>query len=1484
MALLGLGLLASAVVEVGSGSSLAREPYSAAKAPAANEPQVVEAYGKLPLSFEANQGQIDGRVDFLSRGSGYTLFLTPAEAVLALRKPAASSRARTTHAPPGNTEAEQADAAPPAVLRMKLVGANPAPRASGLEELPGKSNYFLGNDPDKWRTNVPHYAKVQYKDVYPGVDLVYYGNQRQLEYDLVVRPGSDPNAIALSFEGVESLRIDTQGDLLLDTADGEVRQHNPLVYQELDSGRREIPGSYVLKDERQVGFQVGAYDTSKPLTIDPVLVYSTYLGGSGFDKGFGIAVDASGNAYVTGNTLSTDFPTASPFQAALASTGPTDAFVTKLNAAGSALVYSTYLGGSASDGDSGGIAVDTSGNAYVTGRTASSDFPTASPFQAANGGGTDAFVTKLNAAGNALVYSTYLGGSGTDIGFDIAVDGSGNAYAAGCTDSTDFPTASPVQAVFGGGAEDAFVTKLNAAGSALVYSTYLGGSASDLGRAIAADTFGNAYATGTTFSTDFPTASPFQAANAGFFNAFVTKLNAAGSALVYSTYLGGSNGDDGFGIAADGSGNAYVTGDTSSTDFPTASPFQASISGTGDAFVTKLNAAGSALVYSTYLGGSIIDFGFGIAVDGSGNAYVLGRTTSTDFPTVSPIQAAYGGGFSDAFVAKLNSAGGALVYSTYLGGSGVDSSGNAYVTGFTPDFPTANPFQSTNAGGLDAFIAKIGQVITPPVCTYAISPTSESFPASGGTGSVLISTRCGWNAKSDASWITITSGSSGGGSGRVEYSVEANPDTGSRMGTLTITGGQILTVTQAGTATVPPALTVGPPVLGFSATVGDPPTLQGFQIGSDGGPVNWTATVRLLNGSGWLTISPSSGAASLTQPAVVIATVNYGALGGAGVFQAEITVTDTATGSSVTVQMTAVLSAPVARLSLSQTTFVFQGVSGWPAPPQSLTVFNQGTATLNWSLSGLPPWLTASPPSGAAGAGSSSLVTLTPNLSLVSSINQALVTVSAPGASNAPQLFAATLNVVPTSTSASADLSPNGLWFVAEPGVTLQQSGTVPGAQDLTVNNTGGGTLTADFVAATSSGGEWLMVSPPSGTASGGPFPTQVSVNPVGLAPGVYRGTVDGSFSSSGPQEVEVLLIVTPPGTSLQTQSGLPGATQCAPSGLQLLSTTIGSGLSLPVSFPRVLTALVVDDCGSTVDNATLVASVEGLNIPLRGLGTGFYSGTWVPVNEAAEVAITFAALHPTFAQVQRSFTVSTAAAPGAISLPALFADGVAEGAGFTKRRPLSPGGIVSLFGERFATENSFATQLPLERELAGISVRIGGQDAPLYFVSPGQINAQIPFEVSTGDSVPVAISVGGLLTAPQNYLIAPAQPGIFIAGDSAAILDASFQLVTAQNPARPGDTIQIFATGLGTVNEQVETGAPAPSFSTVQLPVTVTIGGINAPVVFQGLAPGFVGLYQVNAVVPSGVEPGNAVPLVLEQNGIIANPDQPVTIPVQAP
>ena len=670
--------------------------------------------------------------------------MTPTEAVLALRKPTASEVGAASEVSKvevgkveSNSDTEEA------VLRMKLVGANPSSRVSGLEELPGKSNYFLGNDPKKWRTNVPHYAKIQYKDVYPGVDLVYYGNQRQLEYDLIVTPGANPEAIQLAFEGEDDLEIDAQGDLVLDSDGGQVRLHKPFVYQQVDGVRQEISGAYVLNGGRQVSFEVAAYDVGKPLIIDPVLSYSTYLGGSASgtnETGFGIAVDVSGNAYVTGQTASTDFPTASPLQAAHGG-GSDDLFVTKLNAAGSALLYSTYLGGSGRD-EGLSIAVDAAGNAYVTGFTRSTNFPTASPFQAAHSGGVnDVFATKLNPDGSALVYSTYLGGTSSEEGTGIAVDVTGNAYVIGSTRSANFPTANPFQATIGS-TFDNFVTKLNAAGSALVYSTYLGGTDFETDAAITVDSSGNAYVTGTTMSTDFPTSfGAFDttlgtdgSGNGGIADAFVAKFNAAGSALVYSTYLGGSSLDEGLDIAVDAAGNAYVTGSTRSTNFPTASPFQVVFNGPIDAFVTKLNVAGSALVYSTYLEGA--GSRTRIAVDASGNAYVTGITPG-GLPTANPFQATHAG-FGDAFVMKFNAAGSDLICSSYLGGSNqdsgrgiaVDSLGNAYVTGTTDstDFPTASPLQAAHGGGqFDAFVAKI--TIPPTLPTNSVVNGASFRPA-----------------------------------------------------------------------------------------------------------------------------------------------------------------------------------------------------------------------------------------------------------------------------------------------------------------------------------------------------------------------------------------------------------------------------------------------------------------------------------------------------------------------------------------------------------------------------------------------------------------------------------------------------------------------------------------------------------------------------------------------------------------------------------
>jgi hypothetical protein len=699
---------------------------AAARTEPALPPRVVDSYGKLPLSFEANRGQTAPQVKFLARGPGYTLFLTPDAAVLSL------ARQKTN-----------------AVLRMRLQGANARASVTGADALPGKSNYFIGSDPSQWRTNVPTYAAVKYAAVYPGIDLVYHGNQRLLEYDFLVAPGADPQAIGIRFQGARKLTLNRDGALVIGLGGSEVIEPAPVVYQEIGGQRQTVAGHYVLRGRGRVGFSVAEYDRSQPLVIDPTLVYSTFLGGSAYAYANATAVDALGNAYVTGYTSAwpSFFPT-TPGAFQTTNGGDGDAFVSKLNAAGSALVYSTYLGGS---GDDAGlaIAVDPSGNAYVTGYTSSLDFPTTpSAFQTTH---STSFVSKLNAAGSALIYSAYLGGSDYTYCNGIAVDAPGNAYVTGTTTSFGFPATPGAFQTTCDGNGCAFVSKVNAAGSALAYSTYLGGSTfarpPTAGNGIAVDAMGNAYITGQTYSSNFPTTpGAFQTGLGGLSaeNAFVSKLNAAGSALVYSTYLGGSSDDHGSGVAVDASGSAYVAGFTDSINFPTTpGAFQTVLRGQGNAFVTKLSAIGSDLVYSTYLGGSVYDceWSCGIAVDASGNAYVTGGTNSSDFPTTpDAFQTTYGGG-GDVFVTKLNAFGSALLYSTFLGGGNsdagygiaLDASGNAYATGETQssNFPTTpGALQTTLGFEGDAFVSKLslGAFVSPgPVTTANLNGPSGTY-------------------------------------------------------------------------------------------------------------------------------------------------------------------------------------------------------------------------------------------------------------------------------------------------------------------------------------------------------------------------------------------------------------------------------------------------------------------------------------------------------------------------------------------------------------------------------------------------------------------------------------------------------------------------------------------------------------------------------------------------------------------------------------
>ena len=969
------GLMLAALSGSGGAASPKTEP-AASRSGGISAPKIriVDRYGKIPLAFERNNGQTAPRVKFLSRGIGYTLFLTPTEAVLALQN-LDKRLSPEKCAAKGSESAESRTQ----VLRVVTVGANPNAKVEGQDQLPSKSNYFIGNDPKKWQTNIPMYQRVRYKSVYPGVDLVYYGtSQHQLEYDFVVAPAADPKTIALRFTGARKLALNSDGDLTITLADGgELIHHKPIVYQEVDGKREKVDGKSVLRSQDTISFELAAYDRSRAVYIDPGLVYSTYLGGSAApipssngDQGNAIAVDSSGNVFVTGPATSADFPTTmGAFQTTNDGATETKAvgFVTKLNATGSALVYSTFLGGNGGELPKG-IAVDSlTGDAYVMGRSNSNAnsactaagspnqcctgagtgsciaFPTTGgAYQPNSAGGTDTFITKLNATGSGLIYSTLIGGKSDDKGDAIAVDSSGNAYLTGKTSSIDnascpgpgipntgtacctgvgtgtcipFPTTPGAFQTTSAVNDNNFVAKLNATGSALTYSTYLrgtSGTAQGIGaqaNGIAIDSSGNAYVVGGTPATDFPTTKgAFQTTNkapTNGGNGFVTELNATGTGLVYSTYLGGSgnsasNADSINGIAVDSMGHAYVTGPAYSSDFPTTpGAFQTTNNGVANenqvAFVTKFASDGSALVYSTFLGGDGPDGAFGIALDSSGNAYVTGFTSSfnnasctangmpglcctgagigtcTGFPisgdAFQKVDNAAANGGSNAFMTKLNATGTALDYSTYLGGSSgssmnngtgdqgngiaIDSSGFVYVTGvaISTDFPTtAGAFQTSNhgtSGGTNAFVTKFNLGSSSPTATA--TPTSSATPtatatSTSGTPTATPTSTTGTPTPTATATTTSTA----------TNTMTATPTATATSGTPTVTATATATRTVTPTATA----TSGTPTVTATATATASATRTATPTATATATATFTPTSTPTPGVGTVSFNP----------------------------------------------------------------------------------------------------------------------------------------------------------------------------------------------------------------------------------------------------------------------------------------------------------------------------------------------------------------------------------------------------------------------------------------------------------------------------------------------------------------------------------------------------------------------------------------------------------------------------------------------------
>lgn len=709
-------------------------------------------FGRLALAFVPNRGQTDPAVRMEARGLGGSLFFTPGEVVLVTAEHETLEQAPVGH---------QASA----VLRIQWHDANPAAQVRGVNQLAGIVSYLDGPDPAGWQTSLPTYGSVRYEALYPGIDLRYDGADGRLKGTYTVAPGADPAAIHWSYAGARSVQIDAGGNLVVTLAstirsdrhepEATLIESAPVAWQERAGGRVPIAARYVLQSSPDhvpvVSFAPGAYDPALPLTIDPTLSYSTYLGGTGFDQGYGIAVDAAGNTYVTGAASTGGFPTT---PGAFQNSG-SGSFVAKLNPAGTALIYSTLINGAHETT----IKVDGAGNAYLTGY-AGAGFPTtAGAYQTGLRGGFDAFVAKLNPQGSGLAYSTLLGGGFDDLARDIAIDSAGSAYITGWTacraPTCDFPTLHAFQPAYGGGNNDAFVAKLNPSGTGLLYSTYLGGGATlnstdDWGEGIAVDSAGSAYVTGYSFSPDFPITAGTLGSYKGSLDGFVTKFAPDGATVAYSTYLGGVDYDQPTAIAVDAIGNAYITGLTDGAYPTTAGAYRRT--GTFDAFVTKLNPTASAMVYSTLVGGNGtdstagVDRAWGIALDSSNNAYIVGDTTSVNLPTVDAFQATYGGGLKDAFVAKLNAAGSAVPYLSYLGGNttdegrgiAVNSAGNAYVTGYTTaaNFPvTPGVVQGRQGGGLehpdDAFITKIAASSGGGAPTLAALTLSRTTVAGG---------------------------------------------------------------------------------------------------------------------------------------------------------------------------------------------------------------------------------------------------------------------------------------------------------------------------------------------------------------------------------------------------------------------------------------------------------------------------------------------------------------------------------------------------------------------------------------------------------------------------------------------------------------------------------------------------------------------------------------------------------------------------------
>ena len=1100
-------LLLTVVATTFAGAQSVATPMPSAASISAN-------YGKLPLTFEANRGQVDPQVKFVSRGPGYSAFLTSSGMVLSLRAKLGLSGQSTVNAATQTSLKK-------VTLQFQLLGAANKPAVVG--ELPqlGRVNYFVGNNPAKWQRNVPTYAQVRYKNIYPGIDLLYYGNQRQLEYDFALAPHADPGQIQFQIQGARQIHVDANGNLVLTTSNGQLQFQTPAVYQEVNGQRVAVDGGYVVTDPTHVRFHVAQYDANKPMVIDPVLVYSTYLGGGGDDQAGGIAIDTAGNVYVAGSSDSTNFPLA---PLGLPPDGNTHVYVSKLDPTGSSLIYTDYLGGNSEDYGYA-LALDSTNNVYVTGSTASSNFPMVNAFQGTYPGSFNGFLSKISPDGSSLLYSTYFGGNGSDLPSSVAVDAGGDMLIAGYTSSTNLPVANAYQGTVspnGGGmyGNYGFLTKFSPDGSSLIYSTYFAGNvnmALTCGRSLCwpqpsstiagmvLDTAGNAYIAGATNTYNFPiTLGVYQNTDSTQQNktvGFVSKFN-GGGLLQYSTYLYDISGviTQVTAIAVDATGSAYVTGVTvGSGTFPITSSSICNpiVSGSACnyAFVTKFDAAAANLVYSTYLGPNNLAVPQAIALDENDDAYILGVTESGSFTTVDGIEN-YNSG-NDMLLVEIDPAASTQLFATYLGGSGddapapagmvLDANSNIYVAGTTNsiDFPvTQSAFQSVFGGDTDSFILKIGAAsapavaLSPALLQYASQTVGSSSPAQTvllrnvGSSPLLITsiTPSGDFAETD------NCGNSVSAAGSCTLSITFTPTApGTRAGTILIQddaagSAQIISLNGNGLGAF---VSLTPSSLSFASTsVGSTSVAQTITLSNTGNMALNVSGVQISGDFAQTNNCPTSLSAGLTCAINVTFSPTL-----TGVRSGALTISDNVMGSPQTVALTGsgVTSAPMVTLSPTSLCF-FTSPVGTSSAVQIITISNLGNTPLSIT-----------------------------NILTTGNYTQ---TNKCPTSLSAGSACAISVTFAPTATGARS-----GALTISDSGTSSPQSGGLSGAGvDFSLaTSTGSSTVTAGTTATYS-----LTVASVGGTfanavklaCAGAPANTTCGLSPSSVTPGASVATV----------------------------------------------------------------------------------------------------------------------------------------------------------------------------------------------------------------------------------------------------------------------------------------------------------------------------------------------------------------------------------------